>query len=81
MVVVSRRIRLWLVQEGRLFNLVLACLGSSGLDRHPDLGITGHGTKTRRNTCFQRPPVAFITELKIGEKHFVKLQGGIKVLC
>lgn len=73
--------RLWLVQERRLLNLVLACLGSSGLDRHPDLGITGLGIKTRRNTCFQRPPVGFITELIFGEEHFVKLQGGIKVLC
>ena len=80
-IVVSRRMRLWLVQERRLFNLVLACLGSSGLDRHPDLRITGHGTKTRRNTCFQRLPVAFITQLKIGEEHFVKLRGSIKVLC
>lgn len=50
------------------------------MDRHPETGITGHGIKTRRNTCFQRP-LAFSTEPKIGEEHSVKLQGGIKVLC
>lgn len=50
------------------------------MDRHPETRITGHGIKTRRNTCFQRP-LAFSTEPKIGEEHSVKLQGGIKVLC
>lgn len=44
------------------------------------MGITGHGVNTRKNTFFQRP-LAFSTELKIGEEHSVKLWGGIKVLC
>jgi len=81
MIVVSRRMRLQLVQERRLFNPVLACLGSSWKDRHPDLGIAGHKTKRRRNACFQRPFATFIAELKIGEECFVELQRVIRVLC
>lgn len=48
--------------------------------KNSEMGITGHGIKTRRNTFFQRP-LAFSTEVKIGKEHSVKLWGGIKVLC
>lgn len=50
------------------------------MDKNPEMEITEHGVNTRKDTFFQRP-LAFSTELKIGEEHSVKLWGGIKVLC